>query len=60
MSQMIDAPTTISAKEFGAKFRSKNEIYRMVTVDVGAYLPPKEAVTMYFLKDIVLGKKKCK
>ena len=50
----------LTIKEFAAKFRSKNEVYQFLTVDVKAYLPKKDNVTMYYLKDICTGKKKCK
>ena len=39
------------------KFKSKNELYRFLAQDCGAYLPKKEATNVYFLKDIMLGKK---
>ena len=48
---------TITAATFGAKYRSKREIYQFLTVDVRAYLPDCDNVTIYFLKDIVRGKK---
>ena len=50
----------ISTAAFSAKFRSKSEVYQFLTIDVGAVLPPKECVTTYFLKDLVMGRKKCK
>ena len=50
----------ISTASFSAKFRSKYEVYQFLTIDVGAVLPPKECVTTYFLKDLVMGRKKCK
>ena len=50
----------ITTSEFSAKFRSKNEVYTFLAIDVGAYLPPTECVTIYFLKDLVAGNKKCK
>ena len=52
--------TRISTGEFAAKFRSKYEVYTFLTVDAKAYLPAPESVTIYFLKDIVRGAKKCK
>ena len=45
---------------FSAKFRSKYEVYQFLTIDALAYLPPPQAVTIYFLKDLVSGKKRCK
>ena len=50
----------ISTATFSAKFRSKSEVFQFLTIDVGAVLPPKECVTTYFLKDLVMGRKKCK
>ena len=52
--------TKITTAAFSAKFRSKNEVYQFLTIDVGAVLPDKEGVTIYFLKDLVRGIKKCK
>ena len=56
----VSGKVSINTKEFASKFRSKNEIYRFVAGDVKAYLPPKESCTIYFLKAIVTGSKKCK
>ena len=50
----------ISAQAFAAKFKSKREIYQLLTVDAGAYLPAYDTITIYFLKDIISGEKKCK
>ena len=35
-------------------------MYHFLAVEVAVYLPAHECVTIYFLKDIVAGKKKCK
>ena len=45
---------------FAAKFRSKYEVYQFLTIDVGAVLPPHDCLNIYFLKDLVMGRKKCK
>ena len=50
----------VDAKTFGAKCSSKREVYNFLTVDVGAYLPSYDSVTIYFLKDLISGTKKCK
>ena len=50
----------ITTKEFTSKFKSKYEVYSLLYIDVAAYLPPPECVTIYFLKDLSEGKKKCK
>ena len=57
---MAQANKTITTVEFGSKFRSKHEVYYFLDVTVGAYLPPKETCTIYFLKDIIRGIKHCK
>ena len=50
----------ITTAEFSAKFRSKYEVYQFMTIDVKAYLPAPENVTIYFLKDLIRGTKSCK
>jgi hypothetical protein len=50
----------ILASEFGAKAKSKREIYVFLSINVMAYLPDYETVTIYFLKEIICGTKKCK
>ena len=50
--------TSISSKEFSAKYRSKREIYNFLATDCHIYLPPYDNVTIYFIKDIMFGKKK--
>ena len=40
----------ISAKEFGAKYKSKRECFNFLTVGAKAYLSAYETVTIYFLK----------
>lgn len=50
----------VLTKDFEAKFRTKGEVYRFLDLDVDAYLPPKECVTIYFLRDLMTGKRKCK
>jgi hypothetical protein len=50
----------ISYKEFEAKYKSKREIFTFLTVECGAFLPAYDTVTIYFLKDLLSGRKKCK
>ena len=58
-NQIGQQPTVqISAKEFQSKYRSKREIYNFLAADVGIYLPPYDNVTIYFLKELMMGKKK--
>ena len=53
-------PVRISAKEFAAKYNSKRECYSFLTLDCKGYLPDYHSVTIYFLKDLIAGRKKCK
>ena len=48
----------VTSATFSSKFRSKGEIYVFLTVDVKAYLPKCDNVTIYFLKDLVRGERK--
>ena len=60
--QIQQAPqkVEVSAKLFAAKFNSKREVYNFLAVDVDVYLPHFDLVTIYFLKDLAHGRKKCK
>ena len=52
---------SVTAAMFASKFRSKREIYVFLiflTVDVKAYLCTCDTLTIYFLKDLVMGKRK--
>ena len=50
----------VLTKDFEAKFRNKGEVYRFLDNDVDVYLPPRDCVTIYFLKDLMTGRRKCK
>ena len=57
--QAINAQKSkVTAATFSAKFRSKWEIYVFLTVDAKAYLCNCDNLTIYFLKDVVSGKRK--
>ena len=49
---------TVTAATFAAKYKSKREIYQFLTVDAKAYLCNCDNLTIYFLKDVVEGKRK--
>ena len=59
-SSMLQKRPVVSVQSFGAKFQTKHAIHYFLTVEVGAYLPPKSCVTMYYLRDLINGKRKCK
>ena len=48
----------ITSAAFASKFRSKREIYVFLTVDAKAYLCNCDNLTIYFLKDLITGKRK--
>ena len=50
---------TVFIQSFGVKFQTKKAIHQFLTVEVRAYLPAKTCVTMYFMRDIITGKRKC-
>ena len=49
---------TINLNQLGSKARSKNEMYRLLTVEAKIYLPPQKECSIYFIRDIFHGKKK--
>ena len=53
------APHTvgINLKEFSAKFNDKKEIYNFLSCEVGVLLPHHDYVTIYFLRELMTGKK---
>ena len=50
----------MTALAFASKYKSKREVYNFLAVEVKAYLPPYDTLTIYFLKDLVDGTKKSK
>ena len=60
INSMANQDAKITAATFASKYNSKREVYIFLTVDVRAYLPAYDMVTIYFLKDLISGAKKCK
>lgn len=52
--------SVITSQQFGAKFQTKYSVHQFLTVECSAYLPPNSCVTIYHMKDLMMGKKKCK
>ena len=42
----------------GSKAQTKNELYRILTVDAKLYLPHQQETSIYFIRGILNGKKK--
>ena len=58
---VLDKPQVqIKAAQFAAKFKSKREVNQFLIVNARAYLCAEDCLNIYFLKDLVSGKKKCK
>ena len=49
---------TINISELGTKAKSKNKMYRILTVEAEIYLPPQKECSIYFIRDIFHGRKK--
>ena len=47
----------INVHEVKDKIGNKKELYDFLTQDCGAYLPKQTCTNVYFLKDIIQGKK---
>ena len=53
----IPKPERIPVKEIHAKYSTKYELYRFLASRNNVYLPHHRHVTIYFLKDILSGKR---
>ena len=60
MEVLANNRSQLTAAQFASKFKSKREVYTFLTIDAEAYLPNHESVTIYYLKELISGKKKCK
>ena len=50
--------TSLNLIEVGNKAKSKWELYRLLTVEGGLYLPPEDQTNMDFVSDIFFNEKK--
>ena len=50
----------VLANEFSSKYSSKREVYQFLAGQVRAYLAGYDSVSIYFLRSIAIGEKKCK
>ena len=48
----------VTAKDFAAKMRNKQEVYHFLTHEVGAYLSAYDTMTVWHMRDLVSGKRK--
>ena len=50
----------VNYKELGGKFKCKNDMWTFLAVECGYYLPEKNQCTVYFLGDLMAGRKQRK
>ena len=55
-SSFVSAKVMVMAKEFGAKFKDKREVYHFLSHEVGAYLSSYDTMTIWHLRDLMSGK----
>jgi hypothetical protein len=48
----------VTTAEFAAKFKTKREIFRWLTHDLGLYCPPFDVVTVWHLRDLAACKRR--
>ena len=56
-NQGHDDTRVMNVKNFAAKFATKGEIYRFLTVEAKVYLPDYKTVTIWHMKDLASGDK---
>ena len=56
--QVPQRPPVVTSAAFNAKFRSKQEVYRFLSFDCGAYLPSYQTVTIFHCRDLAAGKRR--
>ena len=60
MAHNINQNQRVLASLVAAKANSKYEIYQLLSIDAKIYLPKVNTVTIYFLKEMMAGKRKGK
>ena len=50
----------VLASTLAAKAKSKYEVYQLLAIEAKLYLPKVDHVTIYFLKDLMSGRRKGK
>ena len=53
----MESNEDLTVSDLAAKFKSKIEIYNVLTREGNVYLPPKQHSTQKFLREIMLGTK---
>ena len=50
----------VSIADIAAKMESKHEIYQFLTTELQMYLPKYKQTSIYWMREIIAGKRKCK
>ena len=56
-SSLAPSKVKVTAKEFGAKFKDKREVYHFLSHKVGVFLCSYDTVTIWHLRDLMSGKR---
>ena len=56
---VVQEPVRITVDEWAAKAKDKTECYRILAHEHGAYLPHIDCITVWHLRDLAGGRKKC-
>ena len=56
----VSTAQRVTTKTAAAKMQTKREWYNFLTIDCDACIPGYDNVTMYFIRDLVSGERKCK
>ena len=48
---------SVNLNQLSIKARTKNEMYRILTTEANLYLPPQKETSIYFVRDIIHGRK---
>ena len=48
----------IPANEFGVRYGNKNDIFRFLSTEVGIYLPHRNHITIWHLRDLAAGRRR--
>ena len=60
MSQEISQKNLVLASSLAAKANTKFEVLRFLAIECGYYLPKEHQITIYFLRDLIMGVSKGK
>ena len=54
----MERQQNFTIRDLAAKWRSKTELYNLLSTEGGIYLPPKQDATQQYLRCLMMGKKK--